>query len=72
MARDDTCAVVCDGSSHRLGYRVEKFEESPGLRVNHVHKGMAILYNTVWTTTVYVNLKEEDLETDLWDFTFTT
>jgi len=42
------------------GYRVEKFEESPGL--HYIDKGMVNLYNTVWKTIVYVDLKAEDLE----------
>jgi len=44
------------------GYRVEKFEESPGLY--YIDKGTVNLYNTVWKTIVYVDLKAEDLEID--------
>lgn len=39
--------------------------ESPGLY--YVDKGTVNLCNTMWKTTVYVNLKEEDLETDSLD-----
>jgi hypothetical protein len=42
------------------GYRVEKFEESPGLY--YIDKGTVNLYNTVWKTIVYVDLKAEDLD----------
>jgi len=62
VACDDTLAVVCDGSHRRLGYRVEKFEKSPGLY--YIDKGTVNLYNTVWKIIVYVDLKAEDLEID--------
>jgi hypothetical protein len=41
-------------------YHVEKFEESPGLY--YIDKGTVNLYNTVWKTIVYVDLKAEDLK----------
>jgi hypothetical protein len=43
-------------------YRVEKFEESPG--ICYIDKGMVNLYNIVWKTILYVDLKAEDLEID--------
>jgi len=53
------------GAAGDWGYWVEKFEDSPGLC--YVDKGTVNLYNVMWETTVYVNLKEEDLETDSLD-----
>ena len=44
------------------GYRVEKFEESPGLY--YVDKGIVHLYTTVWKTIVYIDLNAENLEVD--------
>ena len=44
------------------GYRVEKFEESPGFY--YIDKGTVKLYNTVWKTIVYFDLKAEDLEVE--------
>ena len=41
---------------------MEKFEESPGLY--YIDKGTVNLYNTVWKTIVYVDLKAENLEKD--------
>jgi hypothetical protein len=47
-------------SNGDLGYRVEQFEDSPGLY--YVDKGTVNLYTTVWKTIVYVDLNAEDLE----------
>jgi hypothetical protein len=44
------------------GYRVEQFEESPGLY--YVDKGIVNLYTTMWKTLVYIDLNAEDLEVD--------
>jgi hypothetical protein len=49
-------------ASQNWGYSVEKFEESPGFY--YVDKGTVKLYNTMWKTIVYVDLKAEDLEID--------
>jgi hypothetical protein len=44
------------------GYRVEKFEEYPGLY--YLDKGIVNLYTTMWKTIVYIDLNAEDLEVD--------
>jgi len=44
------------------GYRMEQFEESPGLY--YVDKGTVNLYTTMWKTIVYVDLNAENLEVD--------
>jgi hypothetical protein len=49
-------------STGELGYRVEQFEESPGLY--YVDKGTVNLYTTMWKTIVYVDLNSENLEVD--------
>jgi len=43
------------GTTGDWGYRVEKFEESPGLY--YIDKETVNLYNTVWKTIVYVDFK---------------
>jgi len=50
------------GATGDWGYRMEKFEESPGLY--YIDKGTVNLYNTVWKTIVYVDMKAENLEID--------
>jgi hypothetical protein len=50
------------GTTGEWVYRVEKFEESPGLFYDD--KGAVNLYTTLWKTIVYVDLKAEDLEVD--------
>lgn len=54
--------LLVTGATGDWEYRVEKFEESPGLY--YVDKGTVNLYNTMWKTIIYVNLKAEDLEID--------
>jgi hypothetical protein len=54
--------ILVTGTIGDWGYRVEKFEESPGLY--YVDKGKVNLYTTMWKTIVYVDLKAEDLEVD--------
>jgi hypothetical protein len=44
------------------GYRVGKFEDSPGLY--YVDKGTVNLHTTMWKTVVYVDLNADDLEVD--------
>jgi hypothetical protein len=44
-----------------VGYSIEKYDESPGLY--YENKGIAVLYNMVWKTIVYVNLNKLDNET---------
>jgi hypothetical protein len=46
---------------NELGYSVEKYDESPGLY--YENKGVAVLYNMVWKTIVYVDLNKLDNET---------
>jgi hypothetical protein len=48
-------------SAERLGYSVDKYDESPGLYYELL--GEATLYNTEWKTVVYVSLKQTDSET---------
>jgi hypothetical protein len=47
------------------GYRVEKFEESPGQY--YVDKGTVNWHNAMWRTIFYVKLKKVDLEIDSLD-----
>ena len=54
--------LAVTGASQNWGYSVEKFEESPGFY--YVDKGTVKLYDTMWKTIVYVDLKAEDLEVD--------
>ena len=54
--------LIVKGATGNWGYHLEKFEESPGLY--YVDKGTVNLYNTVWKTIVYVDLKMEDLAID--------
>ena len=44
-----------------LGYSIEKYDESPG--VYYESKGVAVLYNIAWRTTVYADLTKTDNET---------
>jgi len=44
-----------------LGYRIEKYDESPG--VYYEHKGIAVMYNAEWRTIVYVDLSRIDNDT---------
>ena len=44
-----------------LGYRIEKYDESPG--VYYEHKGIAVTYNVEWRTIVYVDLSRIDNDT---------
>jgi len=50
------------GVTGNWGYRVEKFEESPG--PYYTDKGTVNLYSTVWKTIVFVDLKAKNLEID--------
>jgi hypothetical protein len=50
------------GATGDWGYRVEKIEESSGLY--YIDKGTVNLYNTMWKTIVYVDLKAEGLDID--------
>jgi hypothetical protein len=43
-----------------VGYSIEKYDESPGLY--YESKGIAVLYNMVWKTIVYVDLNKVDSE----------
>jgi len=44
-----------------LGYSIERYDKSPG--IYYENKGLAVLYNIVWRTIVYINLNKTDNET---------
>jgi hypothetical protein len=44
-----------------LGYCIGRYDESPGFY--YENKGVTVLYNIAWSTTVYVNLNKIDNET---------
>jgi hypothetical protein len=46
---------------NKLGYTVERYDESPG--IYYENKGVAILYNMAWRTIVYEDLGQHDNET---------
>ena len=52
--------MVMTGITGEQGFQIEEFEKSPGLY--YVDRGTVQLYNTVWKTIIYVNLREEDME----------
>ena len=62
MSPDDTLAVVCNGGHRRLGVPRGEVRGSPGFY--YIDKGTVKLYNTVWKTIVYFDLKAEDLEVE--------
>ena len=43
------------------GYKVQSYDESPG--IYYENKGMAVMYNVVWRTIVFVDLSKFDNET---------
>jgi hypothetical protein len=49
-------------SSEGLGYRNDKYDESPGLYYEQL--GETALYNTNWKTIVYVNSEQTERETN--------
>ena len=60
MAHNDSWALLVVGAAGEWRYRVEKFEESPGLC--YFDKGTMNLYSTVRKTIIYIDLKAEDVE----------
>ena len=54
--------LLAVGAARAWGYRVEEFEESLGLY--YTDKGMVNLYSTMWKTSIYIDLKAEELEVD--------
>jgi hypothetical protein len=49
-------------SAEGLGYRNDKYDESPGLYYEQL--GETALYNTEWKTIVYIDLEQTEQETD--------
>jgi hypothetical protein len=53
--------IVTTAAIHALGYSITKYDESPGLYYDI--KGVAVMYNTIWKTIVFVDLTKVENET---------